>query len=626
MSELFLYLIKANIALCLFYLAYRLGLRRLTFYTLNRYFLLSGIVFSSLFPLVDVNDFVNRHETLAQQAVIYLPDFNAWQPAQPEPFSVWTFMEWIFWAGVALMAVRLVVQLVSLLFLHRKTHSANILDRKVRLMPTSMNPFSFFRHIYVNPSLHGPEELKAILQHEAIHVKEWHSADVLMSELNQVFYWFNPGAWLMKTAVKENLEFLTDRTMLRMGADRKAYQYSLVQVSAAQYAAGIANNFNFSHLKNRIKMMNKRKSSRLHITRYAILGCIVCGVLLSLNFTKAGAVVQDAVKDVKRAIVEPKIDTVASVVKVPAVVEEKKPEAERPLQGAAYGIVITNEKIREEIAAAPQVESAPADTVVPGQPLQIRIGGSRDTSRRPLIILDGEVFEWNKDGQPLQGIDPNSIESITVLKDQSATAIYGSRAVNGVVLITSKSLKANAKGNLQEVTVVGYGKKDKDAVDIEEVGEDGTRSLKSVVVVGHGTKEGAAAQSTSGVEEVTVTGKPTPGKNAATTISAGNSGLEEVTVTGMAKPGKNTATSIGEFKVYPNPTSDQVNLSFDVKKAGKGYIEVTDANGKPVYQKSLTGFHGKYTGQIDLGRFPAGVYYVVIVKDDTKATSKIIKK
>jgi hypothetical protein len=63
-----------------------------------------------------------------------------------------------------------------------------------------------------------------------------------------------------------------------------------------------------------------------------------------------------------------------------------------------------------------------------------------------------------------------------------------------------------------------------------------------------------------------------------------------------------------------------------VNKAGKGYIEVTDANGKPVYQKSLTDFQGKYTGQIDLGGFPAGIYYVVIVKDDTKATSKVVKK
>src|SRR5688572_6142468 len=99
MPELIIYLIKANIALCLFYLAYRLGLRRLTFYTLNRFFLLSGIIFSSLFPLVDVNDFFNRSE-MAQQVITFVPDLNTWQAAQPEAFTVWAFMEWVFWAGV----------------------------------------------------------------------------------------------------------------------------------------------------------------------------------------------------------------------------------------------------------------------------------------------------------------------------------------------------------------------------------------------------------------------------------------------------------------------------------------------------------------------------------------------
>ncbi|MGN6511353.1 MAG: M56 family metallopeptidase, partial [Chitinophaga sp.] len=81
MTALFIYLVKANIALCLFYLAYRLGLRRLTFYTLNRVFLITGIVFSSLFPLVDVNDFFTRNETIAAQVVQYVPDFGALQQA-----------------------------------------------------------------------------------------------------------------------------------------------------------------------------------------------------------------------------------------------------------------------------------------------------------------------------------------------------------------------------------------------------------------------------------------------------------------------------------------------------------------------------------------------------------------
>lgn len=620
MSEFLLYLIKANIALCLFYLAYQLGLRRLTFYTLNRYFLLSGIVFSSLFPLVDVNDFVNRHETLAQQAVIYLPDLNAWQqPVQPELFSIQHLIEWVFWAGVAVMAMRLIMQLISLLFLHRKTSSANILDWRVRLMRTSMNPFSFFRHIYVNPSLHGPDELKAILQHESIHVKEWHSADVLMSELNQVFYWFNPGAWLMKTAVKENLEFLTDRTMLRTGVDRKAYQYSLVQVNAAQYAAGIANNFNFSHLKNRIKMMNKQKSSRLHITRYAILGCIVCGVLLSLNFTNAGTAVQEAVKDVQRALVETNTTPVADTV-VPAkqpVVVEVKPTV---VQGKPTVVEVKKPAAVQVKPTVVEVKKAEAKTQTQ-QPLSIRLNHRNPNAGPPLYVVDGIVMkETDINAGPLSKLNPNDIESITVLKDQSAQAIYGERAKDGVILIVTKkgAKTAPAEKDKGVVTVVGYGRaKDKDAVDFGAVNEDGTQSLKGVVVVGYGTKEAAAAPK---VEEVRL--DDVSATRTASGVKVETIKLEDVAV---SKANNNAATSIGAFKAYPNPTNGIVSVSFHVDNPGKGYIEVTDANGKPVYQKSISGFKGSYNGQIDLSRFPAGIYYLVVMKDGAKISSKIVR-
>ncbi|TAM93727.1 MAG: hypothetical protein EPN39_19415, partial [Chitinophagaceae bacterium] len=65
MPALIIYLIKANIALILFYLAYRFGLRRLTFYMLNRFFLLFGITFSALFPLLNLNAFFQHHQQLA---------------------------------------------------------------------------------------------------------------------------------------------------------------------------------------------------------------------------------------------------------------------------------------------------------------------------------------------------------------------------------------------------------------------------------------------------------------------------------------------------------------------------------------------------------------------------------
>ncbi|WP_224997627.1 TonB-dependent receptor [Cesiribacter sp. SM1] len=75
----------------------------------------------------------------------------------------------------------------------------------------------------------------------------------------------------------------------------------------------------------------------------------------------------------------------------------------------------------------------------PGSTPQIRIRGisSINSSSEPLIVLDGAVYTGN-----LNTIDQNEIESISVLKDAAAAALYGSRAASGVILITSKKGKA----------------------------------------------------------------------------------------------------------------------------------------------------------------------------------------
>ena len=86
----------------------------------------------------------------------------------------------------------------------------------------------------------------------------------------------------------------------------------------------------------------------------------------------------------------------------------------------------------------------------PGSGAQIRIrgGASLNASNDPLIVIDG--FAMDNDGvkglsNPLSMVNPNDIESFTVLKDASATAIYGSRASNGVILITTKKGKVGAR-------------------------------------------------------------------------------------------------------------------------------------------------------------------------------------
>jgi TonB-linked SusC/RagA family outer membrane protein len=86
----------------------------------------------------------------------------------------------------------------------------------------------------------------------------------------------------------------------------------------------------------------------------------------------------------------------------------------------------------------------------PGASPQIRIRGTRSltASNDPLVVLDGIPFPGS-----IGDINPNDIASIDILKDASATAIYGSRGANGVVLVTTKG---GSKGQKPQVTYSGF--------------------------------------------------------------------------------------------------------------------------------------------------------------------------
>jgi hypothetical protein len=290
MPVLFVFLLKVNIALLLFCAGYYLVLRHLTFYTLNRVYLLAAILFASIYPEINLSAFVQGHEALArpvQQVVINWqgPVQNLIKPlSQP---NYWHWAEVIFWLGAYIFALRLAVQLFSLYKLYKSSKPATINNHQVRIMDKDAAPFSFWQSIFVNPSKHEPANLKAILLHEQVHVNEWHTVDILLAELSSIFYWFNPGIWLIKKAIRENIEFITDRKILNNGIDSKSYQYSLISVSFNNQQPGIVNHFNISTIKKRIIMMNAKRSSKLNLTRYAFLVPAVITLLLVFSISKA---------------------------------------------------------------------------------------------------------------------------------------------------------------------------------------------------------------------------------------------------------------------------------------------------------------------------------------------------
>ncbi|MBW8684110.1 M56 family metallopeptidase [Chitinophaga rhizophila] len=446
-----IYLLKANIALVLFYLAYYFGLRRLTFYTLNRFFLVGGILCAAVCPLIDPSLFIREHHELNAVAISYIPDLSTLKQHPSEPF-INTLLKYVFWSGVVIMSVRLMVQLFSLWGLHRQTNKTIYENESLRIMEKQANPFSFLRNIYINPSLHTPDELVAIIRHEKIHVQQWHSLDVLLGELNKIFYWFNPGAWLMSVAIRENLEFITDRSILRQGIDAKAYQYSLIKVSGIPYATAIANNFNFSHLKQRIMMMNKKRSSRYNLLRYVVLGAVMGIAVLSLNFTRAIAGVETSAKQLavvfhpdtteKDALPPPppappvppappappppvKGKAKVSPPAIPAAPAAIPAPAAAPAPAATPAPAPADESLTMAVAAEPAPQADPGKASV-----TLRNGGG--ITKKPLYLIDDVIIG---NDLPEGMIDGKDIACIFVEKDEVSIQKYGEAGKNGVVRI-----------------------------------------------------------------------------------------------------------------------------------------------------------------------------------------------
>ena len=136
--------------------------------------------------------------------------------------------------------------------------------------------------VFINSNLHTEDELREIVRHEFVHVRQKHTIDIIWAELLCIINWYNPFAWLLKRSIRQNLEFIADNKVVENGIDKKQYQYLLLKVIGNnQYS--IATKFNFSSLKKRIAMMNKTKSARLQVGRFLFLVPVLAIILLAFR-------------------------------------------------------------------------------------------------------------------------------------------------------------------------------------------------------------------------------------------------------------------------------------------------------------------------------------------------------
>ncbi|WP_312742606.1 M56 family metallopeptidase [Sphingobacterium multivorum] len=464
MESLLTYIIQVNLLLGIIYLGYIGLLKGLTFYFLNRAYFLVGGLFAFLYPFLDLKSlFVQRGLNIGvvgEQISLYMME-----PEVQQQLTLGRLVEIVFMAGAVLLLLKFVFQLLSLLRIHLNSRSDQWRTYLFRNVLIPIVPFSFLNKIYVNKDQHLDAELKDIFKHEDIHVKGLHSLDILLFEMILVCCWYNPFVWLMRRAIRQNLEFLTDQQVLDKGIDKQTYQYSLLNVSKKGTSVGLSNQFNFKLLKRRIMMMNKKRSSKIELSKYAFLLPIFLLTGAAFTVSKAEGSIENVVEKVNETAVI-KLDKDLEIdVSLPAKMVSKisKPVVE------LNTIELKKDTVKSKSGA---------DT--------IHLRTSTRWEAEPLYIVEG------KEVNPtiMAAIPGSEIQSIDVIKD-NGKAIYGEKGKNGVILVTLKkkgsptitnqtltftydkkedvgnAVKTVAKGEPSDVVVMGYKKEDVNAPELK---------------------------------------------------------------------------------------------------------------------------------------------------------------
>ena len=264
------FLFESGISLTIFSIIYVLFLRKETFFRINRLFLLGAVLFSVILPLLKFNVFelqpvllpeitVTPYRNLIESVTIYGQDLSV--SVENAVLSA-KMLIWIYMAGVSVLLINYVIRIIRIAILIQKNQVIKTSRINLVILENECSPFSFFNYIFVSRQLQNVEGYDHMIRHEEEHIRQRHSFDILIIELLKVFQWFNPFIWMLGHAIKENHEYLADRAVLETGTDRGYYKKLLLsQITGEQLL--LTNNFNYSLVKNRFKMMSKIKSSKI---------------------------------------------------------------------------------------------------------------------------------------------------------------------------------------------------------------------------------------------------------------------------------------------------------------------------------------------------------------------------
>ncbi|MBE0646340.1 MAG: M56 family metallopeptidase [Bacteroidales bacterium] len=289
MNELFRYLVQSSVCLAALYMVYWLFLRKDTFFTINRIYLLLAGLFSLIIPLFSFQ--FTASGSMAPVMIFLEPVLITPEKIESLAASHLSWMEAIgivYVTGVVIFSLRFLIQLFQLWLVIRRNGITRRENMRLIFVDKGYSPFSFFNMIFIREELSEDEQLEAILRHEQVHIRQYHSFDLILAEILTIVLWFNPFVWLLQRSLKSLHEFLADEGVMKFGFRMREYQQLIFDQTLGKQINNLTNNFNVSLIKQRIIMMTKSRSNA--VARMKIVLALPAMLLALASFSSASAI------------------------------------------------------------------------------------------------------------------------------------------------------------------------------------------------------------------------------------------------------------------------------------------------------------------------------------------------
>lgn len=444
METCLLYILKVCAASSVMVIAYMAFFRKQNLFQFNRFYLLAAALIPWIFPLVTIT-IIRQVETLPGNALMINPmvygsvEAGSGIGEAAGSVNLLVMIPFVLYiSGLVFFMLRLIMSFFRIKHIIQKSHKERLCNENIFVNDGDLMPFSFLNKIVIGKDLKNHHQLNLIIRHEKIHVCQWHSIDILATEIFKIFQWFNPFAWMLGTHVKTNLEYIADTGITKTGGDVRKYQYVLISLANGNIPMRLVSGFNQTQLKKRIVMMKKNmRKDRLNATCLLVLP-VVAILLLSFCNREIKYVTQDDL------VVTGQVTTVAYNIPIPEVYVGVKGQITGTATDAngEYGIALNNPDDTLEVIYNYMIQ----ETIVPNGRTNIDIK-LKDPDRflhnverilgpesNPVVIVNDQRIE-----KGIRGIDPRYIQTIQVLEGNKAVQKAGSEDARGGLVLISRS-------------------------------------------------------------------------------------------------------------------------------------------------------------------------------------------